>query len=315
MTKRVLVTGAAGCIGAWVCRGALRRGWSPVAADIDTAYRRWSQLMSDDEMAEIPRHALDICDAEGLALLTRSEGIDQIIHTAALQVPFNRADPTRGARVNVVGTVNVFEATRRAGLGTVVYASSVAVFGPASDYPDGIVPANAAPRPSELYGVNKVCNEGTARVYWEHHQVASVGVRPHTVYGPGRDAGMTSEPTQAIRSAADREPYHISYGGRSGFHYVEDVADLMLDASSQPDATAEVYNLAGDIADMADFVRAIETALPDARGLITHSSESLALPSGMDDSELQAAFDTIPNRPIRDGVAATAEVFATARRP
>ena len=315
MTKRILVTGAAGCIGAWICRGALRRGWTPVAADIDTAYRRWPHVMSDDEMADIPRYDLDICDADGLEKLTRSEGIDQIIHTAALQIPFNRADPTSGAMVNVVGTVNVFETTHRAGLDTVVYASSVAVFGPASEYPGGIVPVNAAPMPSELYGVNKVCNEGTARVYWEHHQVTSVGVRPHTVYGPGRDACVTSEPTQAIHAAANRKTFHISYGGRSGFQYVEDVADLMLDASSWPGATAEVYNLAGDIADMADFVRAIETALPDARGLITHGSEPLALASGMDDSELRAVVDAVPNRPIGEGVAATAAMFASAGKP
>jgi nucleoside-diphosphate-sugar epimerase len=310
VTKRVLITGAAGCIGAWLCRGSLDRGWSPVAVDIDTTYARWSLIMDRDQIGAIPTHRLDIADAEALLGLVESEEIDQIIHTAALQVPLNRADPTRGALVNVVGTVNMFESTRRAELAPLVYASSVAIFGPAADYPSGIVPSSAPAAPSELYGVNKVCNEGTARVYWEKHQVPSVGVRPHTVYGPGRDAGMTSEPTRAILAAFMGEKYHIGYGGRSGFQYVEDVADLMLDASSRPDATAKVYNMAGQIASMEEFVAAVHRIVSPGEPLISYEPGPLDLPAGMDDGDLRADFGDMPDRSLDEGVAETVRIFA-----
>ena len=124
-----------------------------------------------------------------------------MIHLAALQVPFCRADPPLGARVNVVGTVNVFEAVARRAerMGPVVYASSVAAY-------DALEDRAAAPAmqgvPSTLYGVYKRANEGTATVYAQERETPSVGLRPHTVYGPGRDQGLTSAPTTAMLAAA-----------------------------------------------------------------------------------------------------------------
>ena len=110
-----------------------------------------------------------------------------MIHLAALQVPFVRADPVLGARVNVVGTVNVLEAVRRRAdrMGPLVYASSIAVYGAA-----GTLAADD--HPGTLYGVFKRANEGTALRYFEDYGVSSIGLRPHTVYGPARDQGLTS---------------------------------------------------------------------------------------------------------------------------
>ena len=62
-------------------------------------------------------------------------------------------------------------------------------------------------QPGTLYGVYKRANEGTAHVYWADHGVASVGLRPHTVFGPGRDQGLTSAPTTAMLAAACGRPY------------------------------------------------------------------------------------------------------------
>jgi nucleoside-diphosphate-sugar epimerase len=63
--------------------------------------------------------------------------------------------------------------------------------------------------PTTHYGVFKCCNEGNARIYFQDHGVSSIGLRPWTVYGVGRDFGMTSEPTKAIKSLALSRPYHI----------------------------------------------------------------------------------------------------------
>ena len=136
---------------------------------------------------------------------------------AGLQVPTCRADPMLGATVNVLGTLAVFEAARlsKGQVERVVYASSAAVYGSPEKYPAGPLPDDAPLMPSTHYGYFKCCNEGNAKIYFQDHGIVSVGLRPWTVYGVGRDLGMTSEPTKAIKSVALGRPYHISYGGLS----------------------------------------------------------------------------------------------------
>src|SRR4029079_5905398 len=128
-------------------------------------------------------------------------GVTNVIHLAALQVPFCRADPPRGALVNVVGTVNVFEAVKRRldRMAPIAYTSSMGAYSSADvDPATGRLLEDADPHPLTHYGVYKVANEGTARIYALDDGLRSIGVRPLTVYGAGRDQGMTSGPTVAI---------------------------------------------------------------------------------------------------------------------
>ena len=125
-------------------------------------------------------------------------------------MPFCRADPPLGARVNVVGTVNVFEAVRRRAdaMAPVVYTSSMAGYtADDADPMTGRLEEDAEPHPANHYGVYKLANEGNARVYWPDNGLSSVGLRPMTVYGVGRDQGMTSGPTKAIVAAVLGRPY------------------------------------------------------------------------------------------------------------
>src|SRR5215211_9531065 len=129
-TDRFLLTGALGCIGAWVARNLVREGAQPVVFDLASDPRRLKLIMTEDELAKVTFIAGDITDLAALERALDEHEISNIIHLAALQVPFCRADPPLGARVNVVGTVNVFEAVARRGkgMGPVVYASSVAAY-------------------------------------------------------------------------------------------------------------------------------------------------------------------------------------------
>ncbi len=158
-------------------------------------------------------------------------GTTGIIHLAALQLPFCAADPIAGARVNVQGTASVFELARRLDIGHVVYASSAAVYGPASFYPTEVVPADAALHPTSFYGAYKMANEQAAGVYHDAWGISSTGIRPHSAYGPGRDAGVTSKPTVAIIAAAGERPFHIDFGGAYQFQFVEDVAAAFIAAA------------------------------------------------------------------------------------
>jgi nucleoside-diphosphate-sugar epimerase len=134
--------------------------------------------------------------------------------------------------VNVVGTVNLFEAVRGApGRVGFAYASSAAVFGRSSAYSGGVVGDASPLLPDSFYGVYKVANEGTARVYALQHGVGSVGLRPFIVYGPGRDQGMTSDPTKAILAALRGHRFTINFGGTMLLTYAPDCARAFIAAA------------------------------------------------------------------------------------
>lgn len=232
---RFLVTGAYGCIGAWVVHELVAAEREVVSFDLSAEPRRL-RLLLGDAVDQVPHVAGDITDTAGVERVLAENEITHVIHLAALQVPFVRADPPLGARVNVLGTVNVFEAVQRLGLAGVVYASSIAALDG-----DGVL---AGP-PSTLYGAFKRANEHTAGVYYAEHGVSSVGLRPHTVYGVGRDQGMTSSPTVAMLAAAAGQAYTIPYGGACQMQFARDVARAFIAAADAGYDGAAVHNLPG----------------------------------------------------------------------
>src|SRR5215207_8926277 len=158
MDERFLVTGSGGCIGAWAVAQLVGEGTGVVAFDASAVDHRLRLLLSDAQLGSLARVQGDITDLEDLERMLDEQAITHVVHLAALQVPFCRADPPLGARVNVLGTVNVFEAAkRRPQLAPIVYASSIAAFDA-----DGTM----AGHPSTIYGVYKRANEGTASVYF-----------------------------------------------------------------------------------------------------------------------------------------------------
>jgi nucleoside-diphosphate-sugar epimerase len=310
--ERFFVTGALGCLGAWVVRNLVQEQVPVTIYDLGSNLSRLQLIMTDAEIARINRVAGDITDAEALEKALRQAEATHIIHLAALQVPFCRANPPLGARVNVVGTVNVFEAAKNIGLKHVVYASSVAVYGRGDEYPDRILKNDAPLMPRNLYGVYKQANEGTAYIYKQDNGINSIGLRPYTIYGPGRDQGMTSTPTKAMLAAAAGQPYHISFGGYNGFQYVDDVAKIFIQAARTSYEGAGVFNLGGVVAHMDEVVAAINAAVPDMAGKITYAPQPLALPDGTEDSALVAAIGPVPNTSLKEGVAATIAHFRQA---
>src|SRR5207247_7202206 len=109
----------------------------------------------------------DVTDFEALDRAVADLGISRLIHLAALQVPLCAADPRRGAEVNVVGTLNVFEVARRRKdqVRRVVYASSAAVFGPEEFYGGRSVPEGPSLLPGTPYAAFKRHHRATHRVF------------------------------------------------------------------------------------------------------------------------------------------------------
>ncbi len=310
-SERVLVTGALGCIGAWTVRVLLEDGATVVAYDAGEAEHRLAQVVPLPPPDRLVRVQGDVRDQRALERVMDEHEVSSVIHLAGLQVPACRSAPVLGAEVNVVGTVTVFEAVRarrerRERIGPVVYASSVAAYGGQEDGVGG-GDAELGGHAQTLYGVYKRANEGCARVYWEDAGVGSVGLRPYVVYGPGRDQGVTSEPTLAMLAAARGDPFHITYGGFSHMQYAEDVARSFVAAARSGHQGAAVVNLAGSVVHMREVVAAIEAAVPEARGRISFGDAPLPFPGQVDTTN--DVFPSQATTPLEEGVRRTVGHF------
>ena len=300
MAERFLVTGANGCIGAWVVAQLTAEGVPVVALDASDDDHRLRLVLDDETRAGLARVRGDITDLEAFERTLDEHAITHVIHLAALQVPFCRADPPLGARVNVVGTVNVLEAAARRAdriAGPVVYASSVAAYDALEEGETGAAMHGV---PSTLYGVYKRANEGTATVYAAERGVASVGLRPHTVYGPGRDQGLTSAPTFAMLAAAAGRPYKLPFGGAYQLQYAPDVAAAFVAAARGGTTGAELRDVGGPAVHTDDVIAAIAAAAPGAD--ITYDPVVLPFPAETDGAGA-------PARPLDEGVADAVERF------
>ncbi len=307
----MLVTGSGGCLGAWTVKHLLEQGHRPVAFDLSTNRSRLQALLSEDELDGVTFVQGDIGEQEQVVSAVARHGVERIVHLAALQVPFCRANPSLGARVNVMGTLHVFEAARAAGIGHLAYASSIAVYGSASDYQQSVVSDLAPKQPRTLYGVTKVANEGAARIYWADHGLSSIALRPYTVYGVGRDQGVTSEPSVAMAAAAKGRSSHIGFGGRMQFHWASDVARQFIDAAFgrlaplEGGLGARVFDLGGPLVTVAEVAELIERLRPGVT--VTVGDGKLPFPEGFDDAPLRAAALRVYETPLAEGIRRTIE--------
>jgi nucleoside-diphosphate-sugar epimerase len=310
-TSRYLITGAKGFIGAWIVKNLVERGCDPVLFDLDAETHRLCALLSDKQIARLTCIRGDITSLEALDRATAEHGVTHLIHLAALQVPACATNPPLGARVNVLGTLNVFEVARARPdqVKRVVYASSAAVFGPEEFYGSKTVIEGAQVHPGTHYGVFKVCNEGSARVYYLNHGISSAALRPWAVYGVGRDQGITSGPTKAIKAAVVGRPYTIGFTGGLDLQYVDDTAKIFLRCAESELPGAHVYTLRGAVVEMEDFLETLASLFPQARKLIRAEGRPLPIAHDLDDSALVRDLGEVPRTPLEQGIRETVEIF------
>lgn len=312
---RVLVTGAEGCIGAWVLKGLLDRDLDVVAYDLTGELHRLSLIAPSEARARVRVETGRIEDTGRIKSLIRDAAITHIVHLAAVLMPYCQREPVRGGLINVIGTLNIFEAARDAGRPVrIVYASSSAVWGPPEEYPDRPLSEADPLKPSTHYGVFKQANEASARAFYLSDGISSVGLRPWTVYGVGRDAGLTADPTLAMKAVATGRPYQIRLGGSMDLQYVEDVAEAFIRCLLAPIEGAQVFNLAGEVISMEELIGLLDCLRPGARDLISASGPAVPVACRMDDSALRMAVPGIPKTPLKDGVRRTIEHFERLHR-
>lgn len=177
---RCLVTGGAGFIGSHLCEALTASGWQVAVMD-NLSTGRLSNLGALADGLKF-FHA-DVCDLS--ALLTASAGVDVIFHLGALvSVPASLENPGLSAKINDLGTLNVFEAARRNRVAKVVFSSSAAVYGNSA-----LPPHHEEQRPEPLspYAAHKLIGEYYGRIYASQFGVGAVSLRYFNVYGPRQD--------------------------------------------------------------------------------------------------------------------------------
>lgn len=292
---KALVTGANGFIGAWTLHRLLGAGIEVATLDLDApgpllqrllpaglAHVRWRQ--GDVSMSGDVDEACADCDL--------------IVHLAGVLTPGCDQDPVRGAMVNVIGTLNVFEAARRNGVPKVIYASSASVFGPGH---------GAFPEPITQYGAFKLACEGSARSYWRDHGIDSLGLRPFVVYGPGRELGISAGISLACRAAAEGRPYTIPFTGRAGMVFIDDVVDAIVAAVSATFDGAHTLNLVGEVQSVQSVIAEIRRHLPDAH--LDADGPPLPLCTDMPVSGAEPLMPELHTTPLRAGIARTLAYF------
>ena len=294
----VLVTGAGGCIGSWVFSLLVRSGVQACAFDVSEDKRRPRLLIDEKDLGKIGWRTGDISDSKAVMKVFEDVRPCAVIHLAALQVPFCKADPVTGAQVNVVGTVNVFEAARKLGIKRIAYASSIAAYG-AMDEGHGAM--------HTLYGAYKHCDEQIALVYSGDWGVHSVGIRPGVVYGVGRDQGLTSKTTVAILAAAAGKPYDVPFTGGVSWLYTGEVASAFIRAVSRERTGAPVFNMNGVHAPVEEGLKILKQIAPSAK--ITSSGQPLAFPMHLPDQPLRDFLGDYGAATLAEGIRETYDSF------
>ena len=269
---RALVTGGAGFIGSNLVDALLDRGDEVIVVD-DLSTGRLENL-DGARRRGIAFHEADIRDAPRLREIFAGASPDIVFHLAAqIDVRKSVDDPAFDAAVNVIGTINVLEAAREAGVGRTVNTSTGgAIYGDVKNIP---TPETTPPRPMAAYGQSKFCAEAYCGWYERLHGLSAVTLRYGNVYGPRQDPLGEAGVIAIFCGKLITGERPVIYGdGRQtrDYTYVADVVAANLAAAGHPEARG-VYNVG----------TGTESSVLEVLGALRRAG-------GLDEQELQPEF-------------------------
>jgi len=306
---KFLVTGGGGFIGWRVVRNLLARGIAVVVADCSVDPRLRERL--ERESGALVDFVS--CDVTQFSDVTRCfrvhSDITHAIHLAYLMSAEVEANPHLGARVNVLGMVNLFEAAVNQRLARLVFTSSETVYG-ASQRPYGERPIQesdyCAPQDHFFtYGVMKILNEFMAQKYVQKHDISMACARPPVVFGHGRKRGAVLWAEQFISLPAVGKPVSLPFpaGTRDCWVYVDDCAEQLVRLSLKPRLAHFAYNSSGYAIRAGDLAELVRQWIPDAQITFEEIKPRTPLVDDLDGSRMIEEIGFTP-RPMKEGVLA-----------
>ena len=336
---KILVTGAAGFIGAHLAKKLIDRGDEVVGLDAITDYYdvniKYHSLLAAGVGKDMIRRGelvksylypnyrfilLNLEDATGISALFEAEKFDYVCHLAAQAgVRYSLVNPAAYIQSNIVGFGNILEGCRHTAVKHLVYASSSSVYGLNETMPFSA--SDNVDHPVSLYAASKKSNELMAHTYSHLYGLPTTGLRFFTVYGPG------GRPDMALflftQSILEGKPIQVFNHGKMvrDFTYVADIVEgvvrvMDLPAASNPDwsgknpdpasskAPYRIYNIGNNNPVMLmDFIEAIEEALGKKAIKIMMPIQPGDVPGTYaDTAPLVRDFGYQPKTDIREGV-------------
>ncbi|MGN0863065.1 MAG: SDR family NAD(P)-dependent oxidoreductase [Stenotrophomonas koreensis] len=304
----ILVTGAAGFIGAHTCQALAAAGQPVVGLDNYNDYYD-PQIKRDRVAALCPQvdiRSLDLTDRAGLEALFEQVKPRAVIHLAAQAgVRYSLENPQAYVDSNLTGFVNILELCRHHPVEHLVYASSSSVYGDSATPP--FSEDQRIDRPRSLYAATKAANELMAYTYAQLFGLKATGLRFFTVYGPWGRPDMA--PLLFSRAVLAGRPIQVFNQGRMqrDFTHVSDIVAGILGALSHPSTEAvahQVFNLGNHTPiELEHFIGVIE----QAAGVPAHKVYKPMQPGDMvctmaDTRRAAEAFGYAPRTPIETGL-------------
>jgi UDP-glucose 4-epimerase len=259
-----LVTGGTGFIGVHVIRLLIEHGDKAIAFDVSPDQKLLDEVLGLSAAAQVAVVAGDITDVDQVNKVCKECNVEKIIHTAAI---IGGENPPLTTRVNCDGTINIFEVGRTLNIKKVVFASSIAVFGPQERYMEEYIPNDAPHFPSSVYGATKSFGEACGRFYSLAHGLDTVGIRLPHIYGLGRTRGIGRQ----VDDELFLKPVLLGVPGRVAFGddvhnwlYVEDAARALVTAAWAGTTKTRAFTAAGDVRSTVEVAAHVRKRVPEA---------------------------------------------------
>jgi len=314
---KIFITGGTGCIGSVTIYKLLQ---SEEVGKIIIATRSNNSeplklWMGEDLDPRLEFIKLDVSDYAAVRETLPKINPTHIIHLGAYQSPDCSNDHIGGMEINTGGTMVLFDAAEKLpNLKRFVFASSAAVYGMRSMYPQEIIPEDVPFAPPNHYGIWKLAGEHLARLFYDNTKVPTVCLRINTTYGKGRDKGKTSAPTNALKAivlgavAGDAIPFSMPYQGRENYHFVEDVGAQFAAVTLQSFEGFGAFNIQGETIPIKSFLELVKqeaTALDmgDYADLsIVENAPPNLFVCDLDHQKIASNFKDLPLTDIQEGI-------------
>ena len=293
--KNIIIFGGTGFLGSWIVKNFVKRDYKVTIFDLKIETELLKKLIGKD-IEKIKFLKGDVTNYD--EVFEATVNMDHVVNLAGLMTPDCSRNPSLGAEVNVLGSINVFEATKARGIKFVVYASSAGVFGEKDKY---------FPFPETHYGAFKLAVEGIARAYYNEANISSVGIRPFVIYGPGREIGGTATVTLACKAAKQSYNYNLNFSGKAGFVYVQDVANLVEMSINRAPVGALTININGITASVSDFVSKIINIIPEAK--LTINGDKLSVVEEILGDHPSDIFKNFKYTSLNEGISNTVKFY------
>ncbi len=296
----ILITGSAGFVGRNIVKALRNANVDFVATDvIDSAFGK-----------DVEYVKLDITDRDEVFKVFKDYDIDYVFHLAAHPLSASIKEPVKNAMINIIGSLNIMDASREFGVKKIVFSSASSIVGEVIRNP---VDEEHPCKPKTPYGVAKFCVEHYLRVYHELYGLDYVIFRFFNVYGPYQyPSSGALIPVVMERIIKGQEVFIYGDGSTArDFIYVEDIADFYIQTIREKNIKNEIFNMGtGRLTTVKEVVELIAKVVGKEPKIVYKPKKPGEIMNfSADTTKLKKFFGRVPETTLEEGLKKTYEWF------